>query len=109
MIYIVKQVENMGNGVMKHQRHLLYAKRIKFCKDIKHTHEPYKDDSPYPLNQKLPNMISALKSGKELPPILIDKDNVIVDGNHRLYAHKELGREKIKVFQAIGELYQDHE
>ena len=90
---------------MKHQRHFLYAKRVKLCKDIKHTHESYQDNAPHPLNQKLPKMIFALKSGQELPPILIDKDNVIVDGNHRLYAHKELGREKIEVLQAVGRLY----
>ncbi len=98
-LYTVLDVEKLGNSVMTHHRLHIFVKNEKPPDEIYPSHDKDKD--------KLKKMVDAINSGVELPPILIDECNMIMDGNHRLYAHKELEKEKIKVFQAIGRLNLD--
>jgi uncharacterized ParB-like nuclease family protein len=47
----------------------------------------------------LKDLIKAIKAGKELPPIIVRElgnKYQIVDGHHRYFAHKLLGKDKIK-------------
>jgi len=46
---------------------------------------------------KVEAIVSALKNGVELPPLLIDYDGGILDGHHRWEAANRLGVEKIPV------------
>jgi hypothetical protein len=40
-------------------------------------------------------MVVKLKSGKDLPPVILDDKNNLVDGHHRLAAHKLVGTKSI--------------
>jgi hypothetical protein len=53
------------------------------------------------------SMVMTLKEGKELLPILITRDNRLVDGLHRLTAYVLAGKEEIPVVydQRIDEDY----
>ncbi len=42
-----------------------------------------------PLDEKkVLSILEKLKNGKELPPLKINKDNLLVDGHHRYMAYK---------------------
>lgn len=40
---------------------------------------------------KIRKMKKEIRSGKNLPPILVSKDGTVIDGSHRVIAYKELG------------------
>lgn len=47
--------------------------------------------------------VAYLKKGNELSPIVIDESGNIINGNRRYEAMLKTGKEKIKVFQIVGE------
>ncbi|MFO8012625.1 MAG: ParB/RepB/Spo0J family partition protein [Phycisphaerae bacterium] len=53
------------------------------------------DQERYPRVKVNPDyvddLVSALKAGAELPPILVDEDNCVVDGYHRARAYRRHG------------------
>jgi hypothetical protein len=54
-----------------------------------------------PLDKlRVETMIKKLKTGSELPPVVLDKNNLLKDGYHRYYAYKMAGRKTIP-FQKI--------
>lgn len=56
-------------------------------------------ESEWDINDDKVEMLS--KSTKEFPPIVINNDNQIVDGGHRLAASKIRGDKTIKTFKQI--------
>ena len=65
-------------------------------------------------SERLPDMLKRAKEGYRkltIRPIIVDKDNYIVNGHHRYDAAKELGITKvkvIKVFVTLEELIEYH-
>ena len=62
--------------------------------------EPDKDQSFFNSQEKryyMDKMSSAIKKGKKMPPVISTpnpadpKHHIVVDGNHRMYAHKQAG------------------
>lgn len=98
-IFTALDVEKLGNSIMAHHKLHLYVRNEKPPDEIEPSHS--KDQV------RLKRVMDAMNSGIELPPILIDECNMVMDGNHRLYAHKELKKDRIKVFQAVGRLNPD--
>lgn len=98
-LFTALDVEKLGNSVMAHHRLHLYVKNEKSPDEIEPSHS--KDQV------RFTRVMDAMNSGIELPPILIDECNMVMDGNQRLYAYKELKKDRIKVFQAVGRLNPD--
>lgn len=98
-IFTALDVEKLGNSVMVHHRLHIYVQNEKPPDEIEPSHS--KDQV------RFTRVMDAINSGKELSPILIDECNMVMDGNQRLYAHKELKKERITVFQAVGRLNPD--
>jgi len=64
------------------------------------TFEPDEKFNNPKAQQYLRKMVLALKSGKELPPILVRKQGTayqVVDGHHRFMAYKMSGKKEIPV------------
>ncbi len=63
--------------------------------------EPFKDMEYMDKSSNVDDMVQALKSGEELPPILViqhpfdQSKYLVVDGNHRRYAYDRAGADKI--------------
>jgi len=66
--------------------------------------EPFKDFDYMQNSENVSKMVMSLKSGKELPPVLVvqhpldEKKYLVVDGNHRLAA---FNKARIKMISAI--------
>jgi len=66
--------------------------------------EPFKDFDYMQNSENVSKMVMSLKSGMELPPVLVvqhpldEKKYLVVDGNHRLAAHKMA---KVKMIPTI--------
>ena len=59
--------------------------------DLKHSQKEV-------IKSKVQNIINDMKGGKKMPPIIISKDDHIVDGHHRNEAYKvHKPKEKISV------------
>ena len=96
-IFTWEDAEKMGNSIMPHHKRNLFIINTVRVDKIRHSHEPRPDSLKWTIAQ--------VKEGNKLPPIPIDKDMTIMDGNHRLYAHEERGIKKMKALVSIGELY----
>jgi hypothetical protein len=53
-------------------------------------------------NRDVRNIVTAIKGGEKMPPILVSERGYLQDGRHRLAAYKQLGIEEIDV------VYGDH-
>jgi len=96
-IYTVEEVERWGNRIMAHQSGCIFVLERLPVKDITPAH--IKDEKRYaPL-------MSLISKGTPIPPIVVDRANQVMDGNTRYFALKELGKEYVIVFKAVGEFY----
>lgn len=78
----------------------------KIIKDIPlsklHANEPESKMKQAGSTQNMKSLVGAIKSGKTVPPITaikhptIDGHYLVVDGHHRLFAHKNAGSRTIK-------------
>jgi len=66
-------------------------------------------DAKEVVGEHVSKIIKKLKSTNEVKPILVDKENGMVDGRHRLAALKELGFKKIPAYYFDQDLYFDKE
>jgi len=62
----------------------------------------------FSVKNKLPNMqlmtlMELVQKGNVLPPIIVDEDNTVLDGTHRLLVYRRLKKKKIKVLRSLGE------
>jgi hypothetical protein len=96
-LYTTEDVELCGNRVMSHQRNCVFTVVSLETDNIKTSHDRDPD--------RFPQLLGAAQKGAKFPPIVVDKDNVIMDGNTRLSAQTENGAKKLVVFKAVGELY----
>lgn len=50
---------------------------------------------------------NSLSLGEQFPPVVVDRDNVLIDGYHRFLAFKETDRGEIEALQILDELTDD--
>jgi len=43
------------------------------------------------------NIVSAIKKGRRMPPVLVSKSGYLQDGRHRLAAYKQLKKRNVRV------------
>ena len=67
--------------------------------------EPFKDTSYMKTSENTKNMIAAINKGQKLPPIKVvshpydARKNVVVDGNHRMYAFQKSNVKDVEVIK----------
>ena len=67
--------------------------------------EPFKDRSYMETSENIKNMIAAINKGQKLPPIKVvshpydARKNVVVDGNHRMYAFQKSNVKDVEVIK----------
>ena len=45
--------------------------------------------------EDIDQMVTAIRDGVKFPPVVLNRDNVLVDGHHRYMAYKRLGMKEI--------------
>ena len=67
--------------------------------------EPFKDKSYMETSENTKKMIASINKGQKLPPIKVishpydARKNVVVDGNHRMYAFQKSNVEEVEVIK----------
>ena len=96
-LYTVQDVELCGNRIMHFQRYFIFTTTTLSTDDIKSSHK--RDPDRFPI------IFKAIGQGAKFPPIVVDRDNKVMDGNTRLSASTENGAKELTVFKVVGELY----
>lgn len=112
---IVEKYVNIQNDVFADEREFLleeiHKEELYDCvcwdgssKNLKTYEEWEKDDDNYDQyhTNTIDEMVSFIKNGGELPPLIVNKDYGLYDGQHRLTAYSLIDDiETIKVFKEL--------
>jgi hypothetical protein len=95
-IYTADDMDRMGNSIMPHQRNSLFSLCEVNPQEIQSSHGTDID--------RYRAVSSLIAGGTKLPHIVIDRDNMIMDGNTRLLEYQASSILQIKAYKEIGEL-----
>lgn len=85
------------------EKHLCQIQQIPINSML--TNEPFKNNSYMETSEKTKNIIAAVSKGQKLPPIKVithpydSSKNIVVDGNHRMYAFRKLNIQQVHVIK----------
>ena len=92
------EVVNLGNDVPKKYSDALFRREKVDLNELSQSDHFDKGEYKQPYFKE---MMSDVKNGKELPPIIVDKNGSVIDGNHRLESYLKSGNDFQYIYREI--------
>ena len=92
------EVVNLGNDVPKKYSDALFRREKVDFNELSQSDHFDKGEYKQPYFKE---MMSDVKNGKELPPIIVDKNGSVIDGNHRLESYLKSGNDFQYIYREI--------